>query len=238
MIWTPLSGTTWSVPADEQAVVLAAGLGVGLRGADADSQLTAPLGVGYVLPAECRDLRAAQASAEDERDDRAVLEAARRRHACGFDAAAGPPGLLRERQEHDGTLERERRGLARRGVGAGGVLAGDAGDEGAHAGCGRWVVSRAGAVRRPDGGGGYADGRDSGRLGALGQIGGDEDGRGREGLGPTGAAPSLEPGPLASVGPAGVGGAGGGRGRDDAGRRAGGGDAGVSHALLTFQRPA
>ena len=52
-------------------------LGVGLRGADADHQLPGPLGGRHVPPAERGDLRAAQARAEGQRDDRAVLEAAR-----------------------------------------------------------------------------------------------------------------------------------------------------------------
>ena len=121
------------------------------------------------------------------------------------------------------------------------MLAGDAGDDGAHAGGGRWVVGPAGAVRGPDGGCGHADGRRPGRLGALGQVGGDEDGRGRQGLGRAGAAPGFEPGPLAGVGAPRAWGAGVGRrrgdarllaGRDARGRLAGGGEGVVGHGLL------
>ena len=225
----------------QQPVVLARALGVGLRGADAHPQQPGPLGGCHVLPAQRGDLRAAQTRAEGERDDRAVREAARGGRAGRFDPAGGPPGLGRERQEHDGAFEREWRGLARRGVRARGVLAGDAGDDGAHAGGGRWVVGPAGAVRGPDGGCGHADGRRPGRLGALGQVGGDEDGRGRQGLGRAGAAPGFEPGPLAGVGAPRAWGAGVGRrrgdarllaGRDARGRLAGGGEGVVGHGLL------
>ena len=228
-------------PADEQPVVLARPLGVGLRGADVDPQLPGPFGGRDVLPAEGGDLRAAQARAEGQRDDRGVLEAARGGRAGRFDAAAALPALGREGQQPDGVFERERRGLARRGVRARGVLAGDAGDDGAHAGGGGWVVGAAGAVRRADGGRGHADGRRPGRLGALGQVGRDEDGGGREGLGAAGAAPGFEPGPLAGVGAPRARGAGVGRrrgdarllaGRDAGGLLAGGGEGGIGHGLI------
>ena len=94
--------------------------------------------------------------------------------------------------------------------------------------------------RAVHGGRRHADGRGPGRLGALGQIGRDEDGRGREVIGPAGAAPGLEPGPLAGVGAAGAGGAGVGRRRGDARLLAGrdeGGNCACDGRLTRRRRP-
>ena len=77
-----------------------------VRGAHAYAQLPRPLGGRHVSPAQRGDLRAAQARAERERDDRAVLETALFGGPVRLGAAASPLRRRGKRDERDGALER------------------------------------------------------------------------------------------------------------------------------------